>query len=248
MRLIPVLDLFDGQAVHAIKGERAHYKPVKSVLCDTSDPIALARAFRDRLGLSEIYIADLNAIQNSGATNHREVIIALTGDERLNILLDAGITDVATAKAWLAIGVRKVVIGSETLRTWNAMQNIAADIEQDRRLFSLDLNAGKILSRHPALAAMSPIEALQQLQSSGWQEVILLDLKRVGSREGVNRTLIGELRKACPDLRLLVGGGINNPRELVELKSLGITGALLATALHSGTITVQHVSIAETTG
>jgi phosphoribosylformimino-5-aminoimidazole carboxamide ribotide isomerase len=248
MRLIPVLDLLDGQAAHAIKGERAYYKPVKSVLCDTSDPIALSRAFRDRLGLSEVYIADLNAIQNSGAANHREVITALTRDERLNIILDAGIADVATAKAWLGIGVGKVVIGSETLRTWSALQEIASEIELDRRLFSLDLMAGKILSRHPALADMSPVDALQYLYSLGWQEVILLDLKRVGSGMGTDRSLISDVRKACPDLRLLVGGGINNPEELMELGSLGIRGALVATAFHNGTITAQHVSIAETAG
>jgi phosphoribosylformimino-5-aminoimidazole carboxamide ribotide isomerase len=248
MRLIPVIDLLDGQAVLAIKGERAHYKPVKSVLCDASDPVSLARAFRARLGLCEIYVADLNAIQNSGNADHREVINALTREERLNIILDAGIADVAAAKAWLGIGVRKVVIGSETLSKWNALHEIAVEIEQDRRLFSLDLRAGKILSRHAAMAAMSPIEALQHLQSSGWREIIMLDLKRVGSGEGADRAMIRKVREACPDLRLLVGGGINNPGELSELESLGIAGALVATAFHRGTITAQHISAMKTAG
>jgi phosphoribosylformimino-5-aminoimidazole carboxamide ribotide isomerase len=248
MRLIPVIDLLNGQAVHAIKGERAHYKPVKSVLCNASDPVSLARAFRTRLGLCEIYIADLNAIQNEGDTDHREVIHALAREERLNIILDAGIADAAAAKAWLGAGVRKVVIGSETLSTWNALHEIAAEIEQDRRLFSLDLRAGKILSRHEALAAMSPVEALQHLQSSGWREVILLDLKRVGSGEGADRAMIRRVREACPDLRLLVGGGISNSGELMELRSLGIAGALAATAFHRGTITAQHISAMETAG
>jgi phosphoribosylformimino-5-aminoimidazole carboxamide ribotide isomerase len=241
MRLIPVLDLLDGLAVHAIKGERAHYKPVKSVLCDASDPVTLARAFRDRLGLSDIYIADLNAIRNSAAPHHREVIAALS-HERFGIVLDAGIADAATATAWLETGVRKVVIGSETLCAWDALSEIASVIEPGRRLFSLDLNAGRILSKHAALAAMSPVEALQQLQFAGWQETILLDLKRVGSGEGVDCALLRSVRSACPELRLLVGGGINNSGELEELRDLGITGALLATAFHTGTITAQHIS------
>ena len=70
MRLIPVMDLLDGRVVQAIKGEREQYKPVKSVLCDTSEPVDVARAFRDQLGLSEIYIADLDAIMGRGS--HRE--------------------------------------------------------------------------------------------------------------------------------------------------------------------------------
>ena len=88
MRLIPVIDLLDGQAVHAVIGKREHYRPVKSVLCDTPDPFEVATAFRDRLGLNEIYIADLDAIQGARQVNHREMIAALAGEEDLNIILD----------------------------------------------------------------------------------------------------------------------------------------------------------------
>jgi phosphoribosylformimino-5-aminoimidazole carboxamide ribotide isomerase len=242
MRLIPVIDLLDGQAVHAIRGERAHYRPVKSILCETSDPVALAMAFRDRLGLNEIYIADLNAIQGSDRTGHREVIEALTRRERMDILLDAGISDAEKAREWLNLGVRKVIIGSETLRAGNALHDIPSRIEQDRLVFSLDLRTGKILSQYPDLAIMPPMQALQCLQSSGWHEIILLDLRRVGSGEGADLALIAEARAKCPNLRLVVGGGLSNPQELMELESSGIAGALVATALHQGTITAQHIS------
>jgi phosphoribosylformimino-5-aminoimidazole carboxamide ribotide isomerase len=245
MRLIPVMDLLDGQAVHAIKGDRARYKPVKSVLCNTSDPMTLARAFRDQLGLNRIYIADLNAIQDSGRTNHRDLITALACREKLDVILDAGTSDAEEARAWLELGVRKVVIGSETLHTADALRDIPVKIEQNQRIFSLDLHAGKILSRYPALAVMSPMGALQHLQSFGWREIILLDLKRVGSGVGVDYALMAEARVRYPGLRLLAGGGIRSPGELMELESLGAAGVLVATALHHGTITAQHISALE---
>ena len=75
MRLIPVMDLKDGLVVHAVRGERQRYQPVKSVLCPTAQPLDVALAFRDQLGLSELYIADLDAIQGSG--DHRSLIAAL---------------------------------------------------------------------------------------------------------------------------------------------------------------------------
>ena len=62
MRIIPVLDLQGGQAVHAIAGDRAHYRPIQSVLHEGPDPIGLARAYRDSLGLRDLYLADLDAI------------------------------------------------------------------------------------------------------------------------------------------------------------------------------------------
>jgi phosphoribosylformimino-5-aminoimidazole carboxamide ribotide isomerase len=106
MRLIPVIDLLDGLAAHAVKGERSRYRPVKSVLCDTSDPLAIARAFRDRLGLHEIYVADLNAIQGFSPTRHRDIIAALARGEKISILLDAGIPDVETAHGTSAPAAR----------------------------------------------------------------------------------------------------------------------------------------------
>ena len=58
-RVIPVLDLKDGQAVHAVAGQRSHYQPVRSILHPSADPMDLARAFRDMLGLHKLYLADL---------------------------------------------------------------------------------------------------------------------------------------------------------------------------------------------
>ena len=60
--VIPVLDLKDGKAVHAIAGRRDHYQPIRSILHASSEPIALARAIRDTLGLHTLYLADLDAI------------------------------------------------------------------------------------------------------------------------------------------------------------------------------------------
>ena len=242
MRLIPVIDLLDGQAVHAVEGERARYRPVKSVLCDTPDPLAIARAFRDRLGLHEVYVADLNAIQGFGRTSHRDIITALVCREKMSVILDAGIPDVKNAQEWLDHGVRKVVIGSETLRACDALQDIPARINRDRLIFSLDLQSGKVLSRCAALTAMTPLEVLKHLHRSGWKEVILLDLKRVGSGKGADCTLAAEVRATLPGLHLWIGGGIARAEELTELKSIGIAGVLVATALHKGIIDPQCIS------
>jgi HisA/HisF family protein len=242
MRVIPVIDLLDGQAVHAVKGERHTYRPVKSVLCDTSDPMMLARAYRDLLGLNEVYIADLNSIQGTRLAAHRHMIAALARSENFDIILDAGISQSDDVAAWIDLGVLKVAVGTETLRKFGILKQLPSVFDRNQIVFSLDTRAGKILSPCPELAAMSPIEALDCLQSSGWREVIVLDLSRVGSDEGIDRRIVREARAKYPDLHLLVGGGLANPEQLVELKNSGIAGILVATAFHRGIITAQHLS------
>ncbi|MBN1568118.1 MAG: hypothetical protein JXA73_09740 [Acidobacteria bacterium] len=242
MRLIPVIDLLDRQAVHAIKGERTRYQPVKSVLCDRPDPLAVSRAFRDRLGLRDVYVADLNAIQGFSRTIHRDILIELVRGLKLDVILDAGIDDIIQAQEWIDLGIRKVVIGSETLRTWNVLRDFPAAIDPDRLTFSLDFHSGKILSQCPALAGMMPIDALRHLHRSGWTEAILLDLSRVGSGQGADLALAKEAHASLPLLNLLIGGGVAGADELTILKSTGIAGVLVATALHNGIIGSQIIA------
>jgi len=242
MRLIPVIDLLNNQAVHAVKGERKFYKPVKSVLCNTSNPLQLAGAFRDRLGLDEIYIADLDAIRDSGRTNHRGLIEHLSSRENIRVLLDAGVSDAERARKQLETGVYKIIIGSETLENLDALEAIPSGVDPARLIFSLDCRNGNILSKCSELASRTPMKVLESLQASGWQEIILLDLARVGCGRGMDRSLIVEAQANFPELTLLAGGGITGPVEISELNSLGVEGALLATAFHNGTIGPQHIS------
>jgi len=240
MRLIPVMDLRDGVVVHAVKGEREHYQPVESVLTDTAEPLAVARAFREKLGLPELYIADLDAIQGRG--HHRPLLTHLAKQEGMKLLVDAGAADVESAFAVLATGASRVIVGAETLPTWEALQAIRASVPAGRLVFSLDMRAGQILSRCSQLAASSPLQVLDSLHRTGWQEVILLDLARVGTGAGVDRALITEARWRFPELALLVGGGIRDVNELGDLNAIGVAGVLVATALHRGTITLQHIA------
>jgi phosphoribosylformimino-5-aminoimidazole carboxamide ribotide isomerase len=207
MRLIPVIDLLGDQAVHAVKGTRDRYRPVQSVLCSTPDPVALATAFRDRLMLREIYIADLDAIQDFSRTRHQSLIQKLCNIEGIHIILDAGVSAAVDAQAWIELGVHQVVIGSETLNALEDLHAIPARVQQNRLVFSLDLKNGKILSRCHSLAAMTPMEVLEQLRLACWQEIILLDLNRVGSGEGADAATC---RGAMPILgfTLVDGGGV----------------------------------------
>ena len=225
-----------------MKGKREHYKPVTSVLCNSSDPLEIAVAFRNRLGLKELYIADLDAIRNPTGSNHHPIIEKLSCREKFEIILDAGVSDIQGVSRWLDLGVRKVVIGSETLDTLEDLNEITAAIDPDRLVFSLDCRNGKILSQCPELAGLNPVKALDLVQASSWREIILLDLARVGSAYGVNRSLAATVRTLFPDRTLLVGGGVKGPEEISELGSLGIEGVLVATALHQGILGPEHLS------
>jgi phosphoribosylformimino-5-aminoimidazole carboxamide ribotide isomerase len=232
MRVIPVIDLKGAAAVHAVRGERERYRPLRSELVTGCDPVAVARAVRDKLGLAELYVADLDAI--AGRRAHRETIAALAREVR--VMVDAGVTEVAQVGRLLELGVARVVIGTETLANERALARLRAALPDAPLVLSLDLRAGRVLSAEPALQRLSASEALARLGRAGVREAIALDLARVGSGAGPDVALARELSARFPDVELLSGGGVRDLADLHALAEAGVAGALLATALHSGAI------------
>jgi phosphoribosylformimino-5-aminoimidazole carboxamide ribotide isomerase len=86
----------------------------------------------------------------------------------------------------------------------------------------------------------TPIDVLCEFQRMGLTQAILLDLTRVGSEEGVDSAFLHEVLKSV-NLKVFVGGGVRNMDDLLKLNDMGVFGVLLATALHSGKITVEDM-------
>ncbi len=61
LKIIPVIDILAGIAVHAVKGKRREYKSLESILFKSVEPVEIAKAFKT-LGFNELYIADLDSI------------------------------------------------------------------------------------------------------------------------------------------------------------------------------------------
>jgi len=240
MKVIPVIDILDGLAVHAIKGVRKDYKPLKSVLSKSAEPLEVATAFW-KFGFKELYLADLNAIM--GSDDNLSVVEQIAEKTGLRLMVDAGINNIKTANELFQKGTSKVIVGTETLTTIGFVEEAFRQFGPKRVILSLDLKTGQLLSKLDPSKFADPIVVLQLFQRLGLTQAILLDLARVGSEGGTDVVI---LKKALQrvSLELFVGGGIRNIDDLLQLKNLGVFGVLLATALHSGKITIEDLRCA----
>jgi len=237
MRIIPVIDILNGVTVHAVKGKRTKYKPLKSVLCNSTDAIAVASAFRS-LGFGDLYVADLDAITGKGENlaTMRQVV----EDMGLKLMVDAGVCGQEQAKELLQCGVTRVIVGTETLPSLSHLSLLLQSLGTDKVVVSLDLKDGKVLSKSLAIASMGVVELARRLEEMGVLEVIVLDLARVGSGEGVDAALLEKLVHELK-IKVDVGGGVRGIDDLLTLKRLGVQAVLLATALHQGKITIEDL-------
>ena len=84
---------------------------------------------------------------------------------------------------------------------------------------------------------------VKQLSDLGVRLFILLELDRVGTEYGTNFSLIKNIMEQT-EVELMVGGGIHSLQELEQLRSLGVSGALVATVLHNGKLSIGELKSA----
>jgi phosphoribosylformimino-5-aminoimidazole carboxamide ribotide isomerase len=237
LKVVPVIDILNGVAVHAVRGRRSEYQPLKSVLCTSADPLDAALAFK-ALGFSELYIADLDAIM-SGHPNF-SILKQIADTSGLRLMVDAGIADLERAEKLLKSHISKVIIGTETLPSLSFVREAVKCLGKEQVVVSLDLKGDKVLSGFELGTLSNPLDVLREIQEIGVEQIIMLDLARVGSGEGVNLPLLAEISKNRK-VKVFVGGGVRDVADLVELRTVGVFGVLVATALHSGKITLAEL-------
>ncbi len=223
MKIIPVIDLKDGIVVHARQGQREYYQAINTDLCKSSDIFRVIDAFLGIYAFDTFYIADLNAITDQG--NH-------------NLLIAEVLTRFPQISFWIDQGYQKYneqprnmlpVLGSESYSNENISEIFAY---KNNFILSLD---------YSTLGALGASSLFTDI--SFWPEnIIIMTLERVGSHRGPDLDRLSEFCRRNPDKNFIAAGGIRHKQDLQALAEAGIDQALVASALHSGTITAEDIA------
>jgi phosphoribosylformimino-5-aminoimidazole carboxamide ribotide isomerase len=239
MQIIPVLDLLGSQVVRGVAGRRDQYRPLESRLVAGSNPLAVATAIRGEFDLCHFYVADLDAILSRQP--NRSILRQLSASGFL-LRVDAGIRCSADADPIFDLGVDSVVAGLETLQSPKELAHLIERHGSGRILFSLDLHHGRPIAA-AAWSMAEPFAIARSAIEAGCRRLIVLDIACVGIGGGVSTlTLCEQIRQAFPEVALSTGGGVRDIRDLRTLARAGIDGALVASALHDGSITPSDLA------
>ncbi len=216
MPVIPVIDLKQGQVVHAVRGQREHYQPVAAMsrLCRSSELRAVIEAFLTLHPFKYMYIADLDAITGSGG--HAELLARVLPEYPVEFWLDQGLCLSRTPR--IVCDYYKTVLGTES-------QQFAPAPALSNFILSLDYNGPEALGRADWFS-----------DSRYWpRQVIAMNLSRVGGG-GPDWELLRRLKVEHTDRELIAAGGVRDDADLRRLENLGVWGVLAATGLHTGSI------------
>ena len=239
MHVIPVIDIKDGQAVHAVGGLREFYRPVQSAITDSSDPVRILTVMKRRFGIERCYIADIDALE--GGPVNVDLLIKLR-QVGASILVDVGVRTTDDVGRLLELQLDHIILGSETVEDIDLLRQIIDTYGSERFIFSIDLKAGHLVTRNSSWRDVSPTQLGLMVAETGIDQFILLDLSAVGTGRGLS-TLDScrELRRQLPDAQITAGGGVRTTTHLMQLEEAGANSALVATAIHSGSMTAQDL-------
>jgi phosphoribosylformimino-5-aminoimidazole carboxamide ribotide isomerase len=222
--IIPVLDIKNGEAVSGKSGMRETYKPIKTVFTDSSDPLKIAASLKNA-GAQRMYIADLDAIEGTGSN-----LNVIKGINRIiPVMLDAGANDVYSVERILNVASRTIV-ATETLHSFEDLDEIFESFEKNRLTVSIDIKNNHVLSKYMDTNFDTLINKMADLKPD---EIILLDISRVGTEKGVDQGFINRLSKVKTSI--IIGGGIRD-EDIDAISKSGVEKFLVGSALHKGKI------------
>ena len=237
-RIVPVLDILDSKAVHAIKGERAKYKPLNLKLMKSSNPVEIVEFLNKEFNFKEFYIADLDAITKKKP--NFKLLLKILDNPSIQVMLDPGIINKDDLLTYSKFKLNKLILGLETMENINVIKESLEVFGHNKIIISIDMYKEKIISNIKQLKSQNILQVINTIEKFGVKEVILLDLFRVGQKIGGIPPLYIEIRKQFNG-NILIGGGIKDFNDLLMYKDEEFSGILIATALYDGSIDIKKL-------
>ena len=253
-RLVGVIDLKSGLAVHGVAGQRDNYSPVRlsCFRCGAldGDPLHLLAHYQE-LGLKRFYIADLNSLGGGEIQQGAiEAIVEQAGPDA-RWIIDAGLSDPSDTKTtqWLdrltgpdleAIrGSIHWVVASESAINLDVASGFAQILGARRVILGIDFRSGQFMGplADESLDGLgndsSLVTWVQRSADAGIRSVLILDVAAVGTSQGpVSLANCRRFRRDHGDWEIISGGGCRSPADARAFLDAGCSDCMVATALH----------------
>jgi phosphoribosylformimino-5-aminoimidazole carboxamide ribotide isomerase len=228
MRIIPAIDLQQGQCVRLRQG-----KFNRTTIYPT-DPIALAKSYKDE-GAKALHIVDLDGAKSGEI--EQLLLIKHMCNEGITVQVGGGIRNIAKAQACLEAKISKLVLGSIAINDRALTQQLIDYAGARRIVLALDVsiqNGVPIPATHgwQTMSSTNLWDVVKYYQKTGVSEILCTDIACDGMMGGPNIELYQEAIKRFPNMDWQASGGIRNQQDIEILRAIGLRAAIVGRALY----------------
>ncbi|MCK4536221.1 MAG: 1-(5-phosphoribosyl)-5-[(5-phosphoribosylamino)methylideneamino]imidazole-4-carboxamide isomerase [Desulfuromonadales bacterium] len=234
MIVIPAIDLKEGKCVRLEQG----LMEKDTVYSD--DPAAMARHWQDEGG-ELLHLVDLDGAF-AGVPKNREAIRAIVAAVDIPTELGGGIRDLATIKAYLELGIDRVILGTVAKEN-PALVNEACRQFPGHIVVGIDAKGGKVAVRGWAeVTEKLAVDLAREMEGFGVSAIIYTDIARDGMMQGPNLEATKTLAEAI-SIPVIASGGVSSIediRNLITIEASGIEGVITGKAIYTGSLNLRE--------
>lgn len=231
MIIIPAIDIIDGKPVRLYQGDYNKKEVVGQ------DVLKIAKNF-EIAGAEYIHLVDLEGAKKGKLINNK-IIIEVAKSVNLPIEVGGGIRTYENIKCLIDNGISRVILGTVAIENLDFVKS-ALDKFGDKISIGVDCKNGYLCGRGWLKESkFNYIDFSKEMEKMGVDNIILTDISRDGTLQGVN---IGMLKKLNENICMNItsSGGIAKIDDIRELKNLNIYGVIIGKALYS-----KHINLKE---
>ncbi len=234
MKIIPAIDIIDGQCVRLAQGDYAQKKVYET------DPVAVARTFEEA-GLEYLHLVDLDGAKQGKVTNWK-VVEEICSSTSLKVDFGGGIKTKSEIRQLLELGVKQVNLGSVAVKEPEKVSIWVDEFGADKIILSADVREERIaISGWTETSSLSIQDFISNYQKIGITYVTCTDISKDGMLGGPNVDLYAKLLTQFPSLKLIASGGVSNLNDLKQLKAPGLYGAIVGKAIYEGRVSLTEL-------
>jgi 1-(5-phosphoribosyl)-5-[(5-phosphoribosylamino)methylideneamino] imidazole-4-carboxamide isomerase/N-(5'phosphoribosyl)anthranilate isomerase len=206
---------------------------------DFGHPLAAAQDWISA-GAEWIHLVDLDAAFGRG--ENRAVIqevVEASGETKIE--LSGGIRDDASLNAALELGATRVNLGTAALENPDWTARVISKYG-DQIAVGLDVRGTTLAARGWTQEGGDLFEVLARLEDAGCSRYVVTDVTKDGTLRGPNLELLKSVMEKTGKPVVASGGisSLDDIRNLKDLVSLGLEGAILGKSLYAGRFTLQQ--------
>ena len=232
--IIPAIDIVNGQCVRLEQG-RFDKKTVYE-----ADPLNQAKVFEDA-GIKRLHLVDLDGAKAKSPQN-LAVLEKIANKTKLIIDYGGGVQSDRDIMMIFSYGAAMVTAGSIAVNNPTLVSHWLERFGQHKIIIGVDVK-GEQVATHAWTETSEQTweELLSHYYLKGARKVISTDISKDGMLAGPSVGLYLAMKKKFPDLEIIASGGVTNLQDLIDLKGIGCSGAIIGKALYEGRISLLEI-------
>ena len=229
MRIWPAIDVRDGKCVRLSQGDFQREK----VYGDNPADMACRWAAEGATGL---HIVDLDRAVTGTAVN-RDAIARIAREVDVELQVAGGIRDEQTIEDYLSLGIKRVVLGTSTIKNFQWFESMVARYPE-YLLVTIDTKDETVFTdgwqTDSGVPAMKHAGRVSALPIAG---IIYTDISTCGMQSGSNLDALKKLR-AEVSVPVVAAGGVASSRDISLIAATGMDGCVIGKSLYEGKLTL----------